>query len=118
MPDEPRDATAEELANEKGLRRFEAEAAFHQSNILPLDYAMNEGRFYGLLVLGGQPLSITQRIGFLLIAFDGMGTSLVMPVTGLWTVYLPFSVLAFLMSLRIAWVALRPSAEREVSEQA
>lgn len=73
MPDEPRDATAEELADEKGLRRFETEAAFHQSNILPLDSAVNQGRFYGLLIRGGQPLTITQRIGFLLIAFDSIG---------------------------------------------
>lgn len=90
MPDEPRDATAEELADEKGLRRFETEAAFHQSNILPLDSAMNQGRFYGLLIRGGQPLTITQRIGFLLIAFDSIGTSLVTPVTGPWTVYSVF----------------------------
>lgn len=117
MPDEPRDATAEELADEKGLRRFETEAAFHQSNILPLDSAMNQGRFYGLLIRGDQPLAITERIGFLLIAFDSIGTSLGTPVTGPWTVYIPFSVLALLASLRIMWVALRPSAEQEVSEQ-
>lgn len=50
MSDESRDPTAEELANEESLRRFELEADFHQSNILPLDQAMNEGRFYGLLI--------------------------------------------------------------------
>lgn len=68
MPDQPRDATPEELKSEEALRRFEAEAAFHQSNILPLDQAMNEGRFYGLLIRGNQSVTGVQRIGFLLIA--------------------------------------------------
>jgi len=67
------------------------------------------------LIRGDQSLTTAQRVGFLLIAFDGMGTSLVVPVAGLWMAYLPFSVLALLVSLRIAWVALRPCAERRVN---
>jgi len=38
-----------------------------QSNVLPLDAARNEGRFYGKLVRGKGPLNGVQRVGFLLV---------------------------------------------------
>jgi hypothetical protein len=135
MSDESRDATPEELANEEALRRFEAEAAFHQSNVLPLDNAMNEGRFYGLLVRGGRPLTAVQRLGFLLIAFILGAPSFFVasgafpqwryltafssaaPAKGVSMFYLPVSALVFLVSLRIVWVALRPSAKRKINGQ-
>lgn len=75
MADEIRDATPEEVANEEAIKHFEAEAAFRQSNVLPLDSAMNEGRFYGLLVRGGGPLSVVQRIGFALIGITMAGSA-------------------------------------------
>ncbi len=125
MPDESRDPTAEELANEKGLRRFEAEAAFRQSNVLPLDYAMNEGRFYGLLMRGGRPLTAVQRIGFVLIAImlcvPGFFVALAAVPRwryfirggvlggGVPMLYLPLAALIFLAGIRVIWVALRPS---------
>lgn len=67
MPDEPREATAEEVREEEERRRFEWEAAYRQSNVLPLDSARNEGRFYGLLAKGSLELSAPQRIGALLV---------------------------------------------------
>lgn len=112
MPDEPRDATAEELANEEGLRRFEAEAAFHQSNILPLDSAMNEGRFFGLLIRRGQPLTTAQRVGFLLIGtiFCGPGICSALAADSQLRDLIGNTFLTavwFLAGMRIIWVALR-----------
>ncbi|MGC2089235.1 MAG: hypothetical protein WA638_07375 [Candidatus Acidiferrales bacterium] len=125
MPDESLDPTAEELANEKDLRRFEAEAAFRQSNVLPLDYAMNEGRFYGLLMRGGRPLTAVQRIGFLLIAIMLCVPSFFIALAsvpswrhvisggvlggGVPMFYLPIAALVFLTGIRVVWVALRSS---------
>jgi hypothetical protein len=128
MPNESREPTVEELIAEKDLRRFEVEADFHQSNILPLDQAMNEGRFYGLLMRGGKSLTVVQRIGFLLIA-----VMLCLPNffvilaavprwrhlisggvlgSGVPMFYLPFAILLFLAGIRISWVALRPSRQQ------
>src|SRR3984957_8538161 len=54
---------------EAGPQRFEREFASRQSNVLPLDAARNEGRFYGSVFRGGRPLSGSQRIGFVLLGF-------------------------------------------------
>lgn len=130
MSDESRDPTAEELANEQNLRRFELEADFHQSNILPLDQAMNEGRFYGLLIRGGQPLTPVQRIGLLMIAIIFCGPGLCVALAsdpalksvvgnGLLggrapVLYLSLTAIAFLVGMRIVWVALRPSRKPKI----
>jgi hypothetical protein len=131
MPDEPRDPTAEELASEEDLRRFEAEAALHQSNILPLDQAMNEGRFYGLLMRGGKSLTAVQRIGFLLVAIMLCVPNFFVILAavprwrrlisggvlggGVSTLYLPLAVLLFLAGIRVIWVALRPSRQQNAA---
>lgn len=75
MADEIRDATPEEVANEEAIKHFEAEAAFRQSNVLPLESAMNEGRFYGLLVGKSRPLGVAQRLGFLFIGITLSGSA-------------------------------------------
>ena len=67
MSEQPRDATLDELVLETEIRRFEAETAFHQSNILPLDQAQNLGRFYGLLIRASYPQNVLERIGFVFI---------------------------------------------------
>lgn len=128
MADQPRDATAEELKNEEAVRRFEAEAAFRQSNTLPMDQAMNEGRFYGLLIRGNRPLTSIQRIGFLLIALLLFEPSLLLvfgavphftqTVGGemLGAMWMLYALLAFLAGLRVVWVALKPSQEEKGDE--
>ena len=75
MPDEPADISREEITDEQGIRRLEAEAAFRQSNVLPVDAAMNEGRFYGLLIRRG-PLGGVQRLGFFFVGIMLAGFAL------------------------------------------
>jgi len=52
---------------EKDHSKLEQEVRSRQSNILPLDAARNEGRFYGLLIKTNRQLTGVQRIGFLLL---------------------------------------------------
>ena len=65
MPDEPRDATPEEIAQEQALQHFEAQVAFRQSNMLPMDSALNVGMFYGLLIRASRPRNGIERLGFI-----------------------------------------------------
>jgi hypothetical protein len=64
---------------EAARRRFEEDIITRQSNVLPLDAARNEGRFYGKLIRGERPLSGVQRAGFFLVGslFCGMALFLV-----------------------------------------
>jgi hypothetical protein len=100
MADEPRDATPEEIAQENALRHFEAQVAFRQSNILPMDAALNVGMFYGLLIRAKRPRNGIERAGFFF-----MGT---MWASGLFP-GLPFSVLVFPLGLKLIWTACRPA---------
>lgn len=62
------DSTDQRLdGGEQGPRWIEAEGSSRQSNILPLDAARNEGRFYGRLIRGNYALNGPQRIGFFLV---------------------------------------------------
>ena len=45
------------LKTKEARRQFEADAISSQSNVLPLDAARNEGRFYGKLIRGERQLS-------------------------------------------------------------
>jgi hypothetical protein len=48
MPKKPNHPTRQEIEHEEETRRrFEADALFRQSKVLPMDAARNEGRFYG-----------------------------------------------------------------------
>ncbi|MHB8753547.1 MAG: hypothetical protein ACYC92_01115 [Candidatus Acidiferrales bacterium] len=95
MTDEPADATPDEIANEEGLLRFEAEVLFRQSNILPMDSALNVGRFYGLLIRAQRPRNGMERVGFIFMAvlwlmggFPGLSISWLLIPLGfklLWT---------------------------------
>jgi hypothetical protein len=68
MPKEPNHPTRKEIEHEEETRRrFEADAILRQSNVLPMDAARNEGRFYGQLIRGSRPLNGVQRIGFFLV---------------------------------------------------
>jgi len=100
MADEPRDATPEEIAQENALRHFEAQVAFRQSNILPMDSVLNLGMFYGLLIRASRPRNGIERLGFIL-----MGLSWVVSGSPLFTP----------LGFKLLWTAPR-RAEREPAE--
>lgn len=106
MPEEPRDATPEELALEAEIQRFEAAVVFHQSNILPLDQAQNLGRFYGLLIGASRPRSALERTGFVFIGLLWLADGLVAS---------PLGLLFGLVGLKLLWTACLP-AHREPAE--
>ncbi|MHB8539706.1 MAG: hypothetical protein ACYDCD_02005 [Candidatus Acidiferrales bacterium] len=100
MIDEPADATPDEIANEEGLRRFEAEVLFRQSNVLPMDSAVNVGRFYGLLIRAQRPRNGTERVEFIFMGVLWLSAAL--PA---------FSgpALLFPLGLKFIWTACKPS---------
>jgi len=100
MTDEPRDATAEEIANEEGLRRFEAEILFRQSNVLPMDSALNVGRFYGLLIRAQRPRNGMERVGFIFMGILWLSAAL--PV-------FPGPAFLFPFGLKFIWTACKPA---------
>ena len=52
--------------NSNALLEMEDNWYLRQENILPLETAWNEGRFYGLLLKGNQPFTRFQRLGIFL----------------------------------------------------
>jgi hypothetical protein len=71
MPKRPHHPIRREIEHEdEDRRQFEADAISRQSNVLPLDAARNEGRFYGQLIRGERQLNGVQRIGFFLVGVD------------------------------------------------
>src|ERR1700689_5757908 len=110
---------------EKTRQQFEADAVSSQSNVLPLDAARNEGRFYGQLIRGERHLTGVQRIGFFLVGslfcasalfvvmgafprlFSYIGLS-VAPIgnKSVSMVALPFAALALFLGLKVIGSAL------------
>ncbi|MGA7854769.1 MAG: hypothetical protein WCA15_15690 [Candidatus Acidiferrales bacterium] len=107
-----------------------------QENILPLETAWNEGRFYGLLLKGNQPFTPFQRLGIFVTGlqtvgvasmffyFDSLsrqiGPSLKMvndrlPNIPLFS--LPFFLLKIALGLRMCWVALKRSPRHELEAE-
>jgi hypothetical protein len=105
---------------------MERDWRLRQENVLPLASARNEGRFYGLVMLGRQQLTLVQRIGILLVALPltGFGLILLMSCLPDWLVganprirggeFPPglSTILGIFFSLivgfRFSWIALRP----------
>jgi hypothetical protein len=132
MPKEPNHPTRQEIEQAEETRRFEADAISRQRNVLPLDAARNEGRFYGQLVRGERPLNSVQRIGFFLVGnlffwwaifivvgafpryFSGIGLHLE-PMGGksVSMVYLPFAALSLLLGLKIIGTAIMPRRHKQ-----
>ena len=134
--------TDEDVAFEEFERgRLEMERTWYlrQENILPLERARNEGRFYGLLLKGSQPFTGFQRCAILVFGLQIAGTGLLvflmdshlMPHTlSLRTIYralpdvplswlalLPVVFLNFLFGSRLCWVATkRPPTHIHVEE--
>ncbi len=85
-------------------------------NVLPLDAARNEGRFYGQIIRG-RPLNATQRVGFFLIGFlfcfsaiflfaaafpklaNAVGLSAPSIPNGLTFFYIPFAMFSLLLGI-------------------
>jgi hypothetical protein len=116
---------------EEGPQRLEREFTSRQSNVLPLDAARNEGRFYGKLFRGGRPLSGSQRIGFVLLgfiacaqaffvffgAFPGLTAAVGMRVLpnsnrAVLLAYLPFAVLFCLLGIKLIVTAVAAPSQR------
>lgn len=102
----------------------------HQENILPLETAWNEGKFYGLLLKGRRPFTPFQRLGTFVTGLQMVGVASMFfyfdslfhpigPSLKLVNDWLPnFSLLrlpAFLLEiavgLRMCWVALKRPPE-------
>jgi hypothetical protein len=132
MPKNPHRPTRQEIEQEeKTRRRFEAEAISRQSNVLPLDAARNEGRFYGKLIRSERPLNGVQRIGFFLVGLLFCGSALfivmgafpglfrfmglhVVPIgdKSVSMVYLPFAALVFFLGLKVIGSAIAPGRRK------
>jgi hypothetical protein len=107
------------------LRRFEMERAWQlrQDNILPLETAWNEGRFYGIVLKGAEPFTFFQRVGIFLIGVPAISVGAMIfvlyPVRGSWIEALP-DVLIALLGFRVCWVAIRrlphPSSDADEPE--
>ena len=128
MSEKPKHSTDPEIDYEDEARRqFEADIVSRQSNVLPLDAARNEGRFYGQIIRGERRLSGVQRIGFFLIgwlfcwwgifllmgafpqAFDIIGPR-ISPIGDkhILLLHLPFATLALLLGLKVMVTAVVP----------
>jgi hypothetical protein len=132
MPKKPDHTTREEIEQgEEAHRRFEEDAISRQSNVLPLDAARNEGRFYGKLIRSDRPLSGVQRIGFFLVGVLFCGSALFIVVRAfpgllrvmdlhavpmgdksVSMVYFPFAALALLFGFKLIRSALASGSRK------
>ncbi|MGH9782035.1 MAG: hypothetical protein ACRD33_09475 [Candidatus Acidiferrales bacterium] len=76
MRDERRDATPEEIANGEGLRRFEADVASLQKNIMPIDATRMDAQIRAMSSRLRGPLSPILRLGFFSIGIMLAGFAL------------------------------------------
>jgi hypothetical protein len=77
MPKNPHHSIHDEVEQgEDARRRFEEDAISHQSDVLPLDAARNEGRFNRKRIRGERPLNSIQRVGLFLVGLLSCGLAL------------------------------------------
>jgi hypothetical protein len=123
------DPSPESSEIERARDQMERDWKLRQENVLPLPAAWNEGRFYGLVMLGKQALTIVQRIGILLVALPLAGFGLMLVLTflpewivgshlkGFGEVFPPtpstiFGIsFALIVGFRFSWVAFKPNRE-------
>jgi hypothetical protein len=117
---------------ESGHENLRREFQRRQENVLPLDAARNQGRFYGLVTLGKGPFTGAQRVGILLVAISLLGFGLVMlassippSILGLSEPLMPGAewppspsvllgiCISLIVGLRFSWVALRRQHPRQ-----
>jgi hypothetical protein len=113
---------------------MERDWTLRQENVLPLETAQNEGRFYGRALEGSRRLTGVQRTGILLIGLQAVGFAAIMlfrewpyPKVGpslrffhqrlpdVPLVWMPVILLAAALGLRFCWVALKPHRNTAVS---
>jgi hypothetical protein len=116
---------------EENRRRLEADAISRQSNVLPMDTARNEGRFYGRLIRGECALNGIQRIGFFLVgslfcwsamfivmlAFPRFFSLIGLPVAlkgneSVSMLYLPLAAIGLFLGLKIIGRAIKPQRRK------
>jgi hypothetical protein len=119
---------------ELGHLELEREWHLKQENILPLETAWNEGRFYGLILNGSQPFTLFQRTGILLLGLEIMGIALMMlgldwheagpSLKSLYhrlpdapLVEVPVLLLEFAAGVRFCWVSLKRPLHRVYDEE-
>jgi hypothetical protein len=135
-PDDDDDSLGE---FERGRHEMELAWFLRQENILPLESAWNEGRFYGLVLKGNQPFTAFQRLAILVFGLQAMGTGLLVflverhfmkeglslkvfyqrfpDVPLAWVILLPVVLLNFLFGARVCWVAIKRPPTRIPDEE-
>lgn len=127
----PPDADHSPLAQNDERARLEMERNWQmrQQNVLPLETARNEGRFYGLALKGSARLTGVHRMGLFMLGILALGSALAMSLADdssrrfgptLKSIHhalpdvdlflLPIIVLEVALGLRLWWVALKPPA--------
>ena len=122
--------------DELGRREMEREWSSRQENVLPLEAAGNEGRFYGQVLKGRRSLTRVQRAGILLIGLQIVGIAAAMMFAPGWIlpdfgpslksiyrglpalplVWIPVLLLELGLGLRLCFVALRRGAKSREPE--
>lgn len=72
----PADDSSQAPKEERDRLEMERNWELRQENVLPLETAWNEGRFYGLALKGSKRLTVVQRVGIFLIGLLVLGSSL------------------------------------------
>lgn len=116
MPDSADDSSRLEMERNWQLR---------QENILPLEAAWNEGRFYGTVLKGSRPLTSVQRIGIFMLSLSILGGGLMTFIFGAdplagpslksihqrlpraSLVWAPIIFLEIAFAIRLCWVAIK-----------
>lgn len=126
------DESAATQDDEPGRLELEREWLFRQENVLPLETAWNEGRFYGQVLKGRRQLTLFQRLGVLLIGLQliGVGAATILVsglslpsfgpslksndarLPGLPLIWIPVFLLNVAVGLRFCFVACRRSPQR------
>lgn len=106
MSEKPNYSTSPEIdREEEARRRFEADVISRQSNVLPLDAARNEGRFFGQLIRGERQLSVVQRVGFFLVGW----------ILCWWGIFILMD--AFPQGIRLIGLRITPLGDKSIALQ-
>jgi len=120
--------------DELGRLELEREWLSRQENVLPLEAAGNEGRFYGQVLKGRRQLTLVQRLGILLIGLQmiAIGTVIMLApgwllpdfgpslksidatLPGLPLIWIPVLLLDVAVGLRFCFVACQRPQQRRI----
>jgi hypothetical protein len=126
MPPPADNSLSQEVEHDRS--EMEHNWQLRQENVLPVETAWNEGRFYGRVLKGSQRFSGVQRVGIFVLGFLAIGAASMMFVLekrlpflrvgpSLKSIYqrlpdvslvsLPILFLYFAVGFRFCWVALK-----------